>query len=100
MHCHAPWQMLDEGKVQGDGNATAQNRLDRRVAKFFALACSHGVAKGCVNYGVMQLDGIGGKKGSPADAMRTFRGACEMLQGAGCCFAADLLMQVHTAWQT
>lgn len=47
--------MLDEGKVQGDGNASSLDRLDRRVAKFFALACAHGVAKGCVNYGVMQV---------------------------------------------
>ena len=50
--------MLDEGKVQGDGDgggSSSQKRLDRRVAKFFALACAQGVAKGCVNYGVMQV---------------------------------------------
>ena len=47
--------MLDEGKVHADANASSQKRLDGRVAKFFALACGHGVAKGCVNYGVMQV---------------------------------------------
>ena len=52
--CAARWQMLDEGKVQGDAGAS-QQRLDSRVAKFFALACGHGVAQGCVNFGVMQV---------------------------------------------
>ena len=68
---------------------TRKTRCARRLTRLVHAVFARG-----------QLDGIGGKKGSPADAMRTFRGACEMQQGAGCCFAADLLMQVHTAGLT
>jgi len=41
-----------------------------------------------------QLDGVGGSSASASDAMRTFRVACDMHEGAGCGFAGDLLMQV------
>jgi len=44
-----------------------------------------------------QLDGVGGSSASASDAMRTFRVACDMHEGAGCGFAGDLLMQEMVA---
>jgi TPR repeat protein len=86
-------QMLDQAKVPGEKAPASDRQLQRRVAKFFGLACAQGVPKGCVNLGVMQLDGFGGRAASASDAMRTFRASCQMKEGAGCAFAADLLMQ-------
>ena len=40
------------------------------------------------------MDGFGGRPASAEAAMRTFRASCNMKEGAGCAFAADLLMQV------
>ena len=86
-------QMLDQGKVPGQKDAASSRQVQRRIAKFFGLACAQGVPKGCVNLGVLQLDGFAGRSGSFTDAMRTFRAACHMGQGAGCGYAADLIMQ-------
>ena len=84
-------QMLDQGKVPAlAGGGGSDRQLQRRVAKFFSLACGHGVAKGCVNLGVMQLDGIAGAASREGDAVKVFRGACQMSEGAGCAFAADV----------
>ena len=49
------WQMLDQAKVPGERPAEADRHVQRRVAKFFGLACANGTAKGCVNLGVMQV---------------------------------------------
>jgi len=47
--------MLDQAKVPGDTSQVSDHQLQRRVAKFFGLACANSVAKGCVNLGVMQV---------------------------------------------
>ena len=47
--------MLDQAKVPGDTSQVLDHQLQRRVAKFFGLACANSVAKGCVNLGVMQV---------------------------------------------
>ena len=53
--CLGGGQMLDQAKVPGERAAEADAHVQRRVAKFFGLACANGVAKGCVNLGVMQV---------------------------------------------
>lgn len=70
-----------------------KHKEEKRVAKFFAMACSGGVGKGCVNLGVMHLDGYGGFTPSPLSALPVLQRACQMQEGTGCQFAGDLMMQ-------
>ena len=70
-----------------------RQREQRRIAKFFAMACSGGVGKGCVNLGVMHLDGYGGFAPSALAALPVLQRACKLQEGSGCHYTGDLIMQ-------
>mmetsp|Transcript_34421 Transcript_34421/g.77621 ORF Transcript_34421/g.77621 Transcript_34421/m.77621 type:complete len:352 (-) Transcript_34421:21-1076(-) len=98
--CYNFGQLLDQGKADlvdvgskssGKGNQS-DARKQRRVAKFFGLACEKGVSKGCVNLGVMEWEGKGIPK-NEKHALHLFQAACRMGEGAGCGFAGDMLRE-------
>ncbi|EKX49959.1 hypothetical protein GUITHDRAFT_135643 [Guillardia theta CCMP2712] len=96
--CYNYGQLLDQGKgdlVSSKPASTrdrSEARKQKRVAKFFGLACEKGVSKGCVNLGVMEWEGKGITK-NEKHALHLFQAACRMGEGAGCGFAGDMLRE-------
>jgi len=85
--CYNVGQMLDNGRVV-DGE---EKKLHARVAKFFGLACTNGVARGCVNLGAIKYEGTQIRQDHKG-ALQLFKRACELGEGAGCGHAGSMLL--------